>query len=184
MVLLVVSQFFTDDQPVAYGLLLAATACLGVGFGLTAPALNTFTAGFHPAAVDRSVLVLNALLGLGTALAPVFVAIFVGLGFWWGLPVLSVVLLTVLLAVSLPLPLRAGARVAGEGRPEAGISGRFWVFAGFAVLYGICETMNGNWSQLDMTRQLGASATQAPPSTADQAPMKSAGAGGGIAPTG
>ena len=34
-------------------------------------------------------LVLNALLGLGTALAPVFVAIFVGLGFWWGLPVLA-----------------------------------------------------------------------------------------------
>jgi MFS family permease len=86
MVLLIVSSFFTSDQPVAYGLLLAATACLGVGFGLTAPALNTFTAVFHPAAVDRSVLVLNALLGLGTALAPVFVAIFVGLGLWVGAP--------------------------------------------------------------------------------------------------
>jgi hypothetical protein len=47
------------------------------------------------------VLALNALLGLGTALAPVFVAIFVGLGFWWGLPVLAAVLLTVLLAVRL-----------------------------------------------------------------------------------
>jgi hypothetical protein len=162
MVLLVVSQRFTDDQSVAYGLLLAATACLGVGFGLAAPALNTFTAVFHPAAVDRSVLVLNALLGLGTALAPVFVAIFVGLGFWWGLPVLSAVLLGVLLAVSVPLPLRAGARAAGDQRrPEAGISGRFWVFAAFAVLYGVCETMNGNWAQLDMTRQAGASATVA-----------------------
>jgi fucose permease len=29
------------------------------------------------------------------------------------------------------------------------------------VCYGICETMNGNWSQLDMTTRLGASATQA-----------------------
>jgi hypothetical protein len=56
---------------------------------LTVPALNTLTAAFHPARVESSVLVLNALLGLGTALAPVFVAIFVGLGFWWGLPVLS-----------------------------------------------------------------------------------------------
>jgi fucose permease len=161
MVLLVVSQFFTDDRSVAYGLLLAATACLGAGFGLTAPALNSFTAVFHPAAVDRSVLVLNALLGLGTALAPVFVAVFVGLGFWWGLPVMSAVLLGGLLAVSLPLPLRAGARAAGGGRASAGISGRFWVFAAFAVLYGVCETMNGNWAQLDMTRQLGASATLA-----------------------
>jgi predicted MFS family arabinose efflux permease len=34
------------------------------------------------------------------------------------------------------------------------------VYAGFAVLYGICETVNGNWSQLDM-KDLGASTTQA-----------------------
>jgi len=38
-------------------------------------AANTRTAAFHPDAVDSAVLVLNALLGLGTALAPVFVAI-------------------------------------------------------------------------------------------------------------
>ena len=93
MVLLVTSTLFTDDQSVAYPLLLVATAFLGAGFGLTVPTLNTFTAAFHPDAVDRSVLVLNALLGLGTALAPLFVAIFVGLGFWWGLPVLSTILL-------------------------------------------------------------------------------------------
>jgi predicted MFS family arabinose efflux permease len=31
------------------------------------------------------------------------------------------------------------------------------------VLYGICETMNGNWSQLDMTTELGASTTVASP---------------------
>ena len=89
MGLLVTSAAFTDDESVAYALLLVATACLGAGFGLAVPTLNTFTAVFHPATTDRSVLVLNALLGLGTALAPLFVAIFVGLGFWWGLPVLS-----------------------------------------------------------------------------------------------
>jgi hypothetical protein len=51
-------------------LLLVATAFLGAGFGLGVPALNTFAAAFHPAAADRSILVLNALLGLGTVLAP------------------------------------------------------------------------------------------------------------------
>ena len=35
------------------------------------------------------------------------------------------------------------------------------MYAGFAVLYGICETVNGNWAQLDMTSELGASTTQA-----------------------
>ena len=90
MGLLVASTLFTDDQTLAFALLLVATACLGAGFGLVVPTLNTFTAVFHPNAIDRSVLVLNALLGMGTALAPLFVAMFVGLGFWWGLPVLVV----------------------------------------------------------------------------------------------
>jgi MFS family permease len=162
MLLLIVSQFFESNTSVAFPLLLVATAFLGVGFGLAVPALNTLTAAFHPAAVDSSVLVLNALLGLGTALAPVLVAIFVGLGFWWGLPVLSAILLTGLIAVSFGLPLRAEAAAApAAGKPRSGIPTRFWLFAGFAVLYGICETVNGNWSQLDMTRELGASTTVA-----------------------
>jgi MFS family permease len=160
MVLLVVSAGFKTD-PIAYPLLLVATAFLGAGFGLTVPVLNTYVAAFQPDRADRAVLVLNALLGLGTALAPVFVAVFVGLGFWWGLPVLSTVLLVLLLLASVRLPLRAGTGPVGA-RPAqtAGIPARFWLFAAFAVLYGLCETMNGNWSQLDMT-SLGASTTQA-----------------------
>ncbi len=163
MTLLVLSQVVLDHHGPAYALLLLATAFLGVGFGLVVPTLNTLTAVFHPDQVDRSVLVLNALLGLGTTLAPVFVAIFVGLGFWWGLPVLAVVLIAVLLVVSLPLPLHAGARAAaGSGAGvRAPIPARFWVFAAFALLYGVCETMNGNWAQIEMTRQIGASATVA-----------------------
>jgi MFS family permease len=162
MALLVTTTLLTEDSPLAYALLLVATACLGAGFGLAVPLLNTFTAAFHPAAVDRSVLVLNALLGLGTALAPVFVAIFVGLGFWWGLPVLSVVLLVGLLVASAGLPLQPGTPAPGaERRPRAAIPARFWLFAALAVLYGLCETMNGNWSQLDMTTTVGASTAAA-----------------------
>jgi MFS family permease len=163
MVLLIVSQFFESQTSVAYPLLLIATAFLGAGFGLTVPSLNTLAAAFHPAAVESSVLVLNALLGLGTALAPIFVAIFVGLGFWWGLPLTSAVLLVGLIVVSAGLPLRAAAsrtsaRVASAG---ARIPRRIWVYAAFAVLYGICETVNGNWSQLYMTSKLGSSTTAA-----------------------
>jgi hypothetical protein len=123
------------------------------------PSLNTFTAAFHPGRIDASVLVRNALLGLGTALAPVLVAVFVGLGFWWGLPALSALLLIALLGVSLGLPLQTPPAAAATARN--GIPTRFWLFAGFAILYGFCETVNGNWSQLDMTRELGASTTVA-----------------------
>ncbi len=167
MVLLLVSQRFMADQAVAYPLLLAATAFVGAGFGLTVPALNSLTAAFHPGRVDAAVLVLNAVLGIGTVLAPVFVAIFVGLGFWQGLPITSAVLLAVLIAVSLGLPLSTGSRsdaTAPAARPQrakAALPGRFWSYGAFAVLYGVCETVNGNWAQQDMTGAHGASATQA-----------------------
>jgi MFS family permease len=161
MVLLLASTLVKTDQAAAYPLLLTATALLGAGFGLTVPVLNTYTSVFNPDSVDRSVLTLNALLGLGTALAPVLVAIFVGLGFWWGLPITSTVLLVLLLLVSARLPLRAATGAVARAPARHGIPARFWLYAAFAVCYGICETMNGNWSQLEMTTRLGASATQA-----------------------
>ena len=65
MALLFLSQFFISDSRVAYSMLLLATTSLGVGFGLTVPALNTFTAAFFPQKIDSAVLVLNALLGVG-----------------------------------------------------------------------------------------------------------------------
>ena len=154
MVLLIASWQVVHQHAAAFGLLLGATACLGAGFGLSVPSLNTLAAALHPAAVDRSVLVLNALLGLGTAVAPVFVAVFNGLGFWIGLPVLAACLLAGLIGVSLRLPLDPGPGSLRRASPAAagrGIPAGFWVFAAFAVLYGFCETMNGNWSQLDVT---------------------------------
>jgi MFS family permease len=160
MVLLLVSQFFMEDETAAYVLLLLATASLGAGFGFTVPALNTFAAAFNPGRVDRSILLLNALLGVGTVLAPLFVALFVGLGFWWGLPLMSTCLLALLVVVSMGQPLRTAARKAAAVGTTR-IPRRFWVYAGFAVLYGICETVNGNWAQLDMTSDLGSTATQA-----------------------
>jgi MFS family permease len=161
MGLLLLSKAFTGNQSVAYGLLLLATACLGAGFGLAVPALNTLAAAFNPAARNRAILVLNALLGLGTVLAPVLVAIFVGIGAWWGLPLVSIGLLIALLVASLGLPLRVEAAASAGARAAAGVPTRFWVYAAFALLYGICETVNGNWSQLDMTSELGATVTQA-----------------------
>jgi MFS family permease len=163
MVLLLLSQLVMSHGLVAYSLLLLATASLGIGFGLTVPALNTFTAAFFPRKIDSAVLILNALLGLGTTLAPVFVAIFVGLGIWWGLPLLVSVLLTGLLLCSVRLPLNEDtqARAAQAAKGMTKLPARFWVFAAFALLYGVCETMNANWASLYMTKHLGASTTLA-----------------------
>jgi len=162
MTFLILSQFVMHNHTLAYGILLIATTCMGIGFGLTVPAINTLAAALFPLNVDRAVLVLNALLGVGTALAPVFVAIFVGLGIWWGLPVLVGALAAVLLLFSLRLglgetELSSAAEAQKGGTPPPA---RFWVFATFALLYGICETMNGNWASLYM-KKLGATTTLA-----------------------
>jgi fucose permease len=160
MALLVASKFVMDQHTVTYTFLLAATTCMGLGFGFTVPALNTFAAAFFPGAVDEAILGLNALLGLGTALAPVFIAVFLALGAWWVLPILVGVLLLGLLAISLPQILDKGGR--RQTQPAASAKAkfpmRFWIFATFALLYGICETMNGNWASLFMLNHLGANA--------------------------
>jgi len=103
------------------------------------------------------------LLGLGTALAPVFVALFVGLGFWWGLPVLVGVLILGLLLFSASQPLSEGESSETEQTQKDGIEipRRFWIFASFALLYGVCETMNGNWASLYLTKHFGASTSMA-----------------------
>jgi MFS family permease len=158
MALLVASATVQHDEALAYALLLVATASLGLGFGFTVPALNTLTAAFHPASVDGSVLVLNALLGLGTALAPALVAVFVGLDMWWALPVCTGVAIAVVLAWSLRHEFAVAPTADSPARGT--VPRRFWLFAAFAVSYGICETMNGNWATLDM-KDLGASTTTA-----------------------
>jgi fucose permease len=160
MALLFLSQFAIGRGSLAYGLLLLATASLGIGFGLTVPALNTFAAAFFPAQADRSVLILNALLGVGTVSAPVLVAIFLGLNIWWALPLLAGALVLVLLLFSLPLSLEV-ATAAGAGPGRVALPPAFWTFAAFALLYGISETMNGNWASLYMTQYLGATAAAA-----------------------
>jgi MFS family permease len=162
MAVLVLTTLVETDQSVAYPLLLLATAFLGTGFGLTVPVLNTYVSAFHPGRADKAVLVLNALLGLGTALAPVFVAVFLGLGVWWGLPALAAAALAVLLVACAGLPLQIDADMEeGRSRAGGGVPSRFWILALFALLYGLCETMNGNWAQVDMDTRLGATTTEA-----------------------
>jgi Major Facilitator Superfamily len=164
MTLLLVSQA-AMGQPAGYVLLLLGTLSLGVGFGLTVPTLNGYAAAFFPAGVGRATLVLNALLGLGTALAPLLSALFLGLDAWWALPAIGAIALTLLLLATLRLPLTIGApgaaRRAPPNAPRPRLPDRFWVFATAAALYGIVETVNGNWSTVYMASDLGASASTA-----------------------
>ena len=118
MVLLALSRLLLASD-MAFGVLLFATGALGLGFGATVMALNTYAEAFFPRGADRAVLALNALLGLGTALAPVLVAIVVALGAWWLLPVVVACIAVLLFGVAYTQPLRTVAGSADGPRPAS-----------------------------------------------------------------
>jgi fucose permease len=156
MILLALSHLLQDSRGAAYGILLVATGLLGFGFGAAVMAMNTYAEKFSPGRENRAVLVLNALLGLGTALAPLFVAIFLGLGVWWLMPLMVAVALVALLLLSAKEPLEAS--VAADSSSSKRLPGGFWLFAAAVLLYGIAETLNGNWSGPYLTGERGVSA--------------------------
>jgi MFS family permease len=135
----------TRNHAAIYPILLCAAGCLGFGFAVVTPALNVLSGDFEPQAVERAVLIVNALLGAAAALAPVLLAVFVGLGIWRGLPLLACVAMLVLFAKSTRLPFDVAAPEAAGS--AARIPARFAFFAAFALIYGWCEQMNGSWAQ-------------------------------------
>lgn len=144
---------------IAYPMLLVATATLGLGFGLTLGSISTYAGAFMPDRRDVALTALNVLLGLGTALSPFLISLFTKLGQWWYLPLLAAAGLVVLIVLALAQPMALPAPApSGPAQPEPtgqGVKtareggGRiptlFWVFAGALVIYGIGETMFGNW---------------------------------------
>ena len=144
----------------AFVILCAATGALGLGFGLTVMALNTLVERLAPQGADAAVLALNALLGLGTALAPVLVAAFVAFGAWWALPLLTAAAAAALGVsvawTNLTIPESPAGAVA-----ESAAASRFWLFAGAALLYGVVETLCGNWASLYLSSERSVAAPSA-----------------------
>jgi fucose permease len=163
MVLLAASRLLLSAPDAAFALLLVATGSLGLGFGSTVMALNTYAEAFFPQDSDRAVLVLNALLGLGTALAPVLIALVIALGAWWLLPLLVACILILLFGVASSQRLSVATGAAGPVTTavRARRDLRFWLYAGAVFLYGIVETLNGNWAVLYLTSERGVSAPAA-----------------------
>ena len=149
-------QFLLSSPDAAFGLLLIATGALGFGFGATLMALNTYTESFFPARSDRAVLALNALLGTGTALAPLLIALFLGLGVWWGLPILVACTLALILISALRQPLQF--HFPGDGSSSAagsfrGLPSRFWLYAAVVFLYGVCLLYTSCFGRLRQPRR-------------------------------
>ncbi len=163
MVLLAGSNPVQGDA-IAYPMLLVATAALGLGFGLTLGSISTYAGAFMPARRDVALTALNVLLGLGTALSPLLIAFFTDVAQWWYLPLLAAAGFLVLIGLTagqpMDVPAPGSGRTARVKGARPGIPPLFWVFAAALVIYGIGETMFGNWGTTLLVGK-GVSATSA-----------------------
>ncbi len=153
MIVLALSQRFVGQHATAYGILLGAMAALGIGFGATLMTLNSYAAGFFRGKSESALTALHALLGTGTALAPLLVALFVHVGIWWLLPLAVGGGFLALMGASLGQPFQAPYARNGPRDPRMdarrhGLPARLWVYASIAILYGVSETFLGNWAPI------------------------------------
>ncbi len=158
MALLAASPLLIGSQA-AFVVLLLATATLGLGFGATTMTINTLVQRLsEPERQDVRMLTLNALIGLGTALAPLLIALFTRIAAWWALPALMTLSLAALLFATLRTPLDAAI---DDAPRDQAWPARFWVYAALVLLYGVVESLSGNWASLYLTNQRQVSAENA-----------------------
>lgn len=136
---LLVATEWAARLPVTYPLLLAATAFVGAGLGLTFPFVRSAAAGLKPVRGRRQVILVNALVAAGMATAPAYALATTGTAIWWSLPVLLgvFVIAAMLLSRSLRTPPDGVPARAAEQRVPA----RFRVYPVLALLFAICAVI-------------------------------------------
>jgi len=165
MVLIAASQLICPDHHAAYILVILGTAFVGAGFGTTLPTINVYATNFFPKNSASALTVLHTLLGIGTALAPLLVTIFVKQIGWWLLPVIAVAALVLLLMGAFILTLSDERPVLASGSTREVTSEflppRVRAFMVIVFLYGFCETIFANWAIIFLNKEKGVQIDQA-----------------------
>jgi hypothetical protein len=146
MALLIATEWM-DTLPVAYPLLLAATAFAGAGFGLGFPSLLAYAESLNPLRAGRRILGVNVWLGVGLAAGPLLTRIATLAGIWRSVPVLLAVLILAEIVLSRSLPMLA--RAASVRLPRRRVPARFRIYPVLALLYGIALIMCLTWPSAD-----------------------------------
>ncbi len=162
MALFGASHFALGTGFLPFGLLLAGTAALGTGFGLTISAINPYAYSFFPGKEASAVTGLHILLGLGTAVSALILSYFSSIGVWWGagLVIGIVFLLTWIWSVPISMPLKEAVPSTSTVK-QKGIPGRLWLFFTIVFLYGACEATFGNFAPIYLEQQAGLSLASA-----------------------
>jgi fucose permease len=156
------TQTILGADAFTYRLTLLAISGVGVGIGTTLTALNAYAAGLFSEKSEAALSALYGIMGLGMALSPLMVGVFIESGTWWAAPAVFAVFFFILSLAVLAVPLWVAPPPpdTGEGGVLSLIRGlpvRVWGYAGYIFLYGICETVFANWAVIFLHEEKGLS---------------------------
>jgi len=150
------------DNSVVFVWLLCANLCLGIGFGLLISVANLAMVELYPKKRDVFLMGMHGFLGIGAALAPLSVEFFYAKDLW---PLSHALYLGVWVGLALLIALtrpadycREAAEVSSCSLDEGGVFNMprsAWFFLGAIFIYGVAESITGNWSTLYLTEQKG-----------------------------
>lgn len=134
----------------AYAIVLAGTASLGFGFGLSGAPLNSYPPALFPSQANTAVVALHSSLGLGLMIGPLLAAALMQNWITFPLILLAFSCALAALAVAAPLPrprvgesIEIGNTAMMRERPQASVI--FWICIAIAVLYAFAEGTFSNW---------------------------------------
>ena len=157
MILIASSQLVMANHQLAFTLVILGTGLVGAGFGSTLPTINVYASNFFPKNSASALTVLHTLLGIGTALAPFLVTIFIKQLGWWMLPVLVILALSIILISAFILPLKDGRSESTSEtaivKPKEFLPLRVRLFMLNVFLYGFCETIFANWAIIYLNKE-------------------------------
>ena len=145
---------FTACVPagLAFALVLAGSALMGLGFGFSAAPLNGFPALIVRTRSDAALLGVHTAIGTGLCVGPLLASSLISRGRWSDFPIAiasyALGCLALVLMVALPksrLASAAAADAAGSATPPLQ-SKALWAFLAVAVLYAFAEGTLSNWA--------------------------------------
>jgi fucose permease len=140
----------------AYPLALLGTSLLGLGAGVSAGPLNAYPQVLFPSRSESAVVALHTVVGVGLAITPALAGEALDRGAWLAVPLLlaaaNLALLFVVERLDLPEP-EPRTRGADATRPH-GVPA-LWLFLGITCLYGVTESVYGNWGVVFLNEERG-----------------------------
>lgn len=141
-------------QMPSYFLLLSANACLGLGFGILCALMNALIVEWYPSNPNIAVTALHSFFGVGAGLSPLLVGYCVLHWDWFAVLNILVSTCFVVSLASLSVPfldtptdLHVEEQMQGnfiQALIQMDAHGRHFLVA--ILIYGIAESMLGNWS--------------------------------------